>query len=84
MLHCILIFHYAFHWNYSILDVISKIHLEFTEDILWKMFYCQEEPKLNIATSCLCMCTTGKHTPFPRGLLDLTFPLYWPWHKPQH
>lgn len=84
VLHSIFIFHCAFYWNCSILDGTSEIHLEFMDDILWKRFCCQEEPKLNIATSCLCMRTAGKRTPFPRGLLDPASPPHQPWHKPQH
>lgn len=84
MLYSRWIFHYLFHWNHSIVDRFSTFHLKFVKDILWKTFYCQEEPKLNIATSCLCMCTAGKSTPFPQGLLDPASPPHLPWHKPQH
>lgn len=59
-----------FYWNHTIVDGFSTFHPKFVQDILRKKFYCQEEPKLNIATSCLCMCTAGKSTPFPQGLLD--------------
>lgn len=86
MLQSILIFLCVFYWNHSIPDRISKIHVQFMEDVLWKFLLPRETQTKHGKFMFLCLYHR-KHmppSPFPGGLLDLASPLHQPWHKPQH